>query len=178
MKELLKKLRKIQLELRAPKNQKNTFGNYNYRSCEDILEAVKKILPEELSLYITDNLINLGDRYYVEAIVILTDGENKIKTKGYARESLTKKGMDESQITGASSSYARKYSLNGMFLIDDNKDADTQDNSKAELTTLTNKVKNIKTLEELRKFYAKYSGKGKELDKAITNRSKELKETK
>ena len=83
--------------------------------------------------------------------------------------------MDESQITGASSSYARKYSLNGMFLIDDNKDADTQDNSKAESTTLINKVKEIKTLEELRDFYKKHSGKGKELDKAITDRSKELK---
>lgn len=123
---MINKLIKIQQELKSPKNQRNNFGNYNYRSCEDILEAVKPLLHKEgLLLTIHDEIIKLGDRYYVKAVVKLTDGEKEIKEMALAREEETKKGMDGSQITGASSSYARKYALNGLFLIDDTKDSDT-----------------------------------------------------
>ena len=124
------KLLNIQQELKAPKGQKNTFGNYKYRSCEDILEAVKPILAKnKCVLTISDTLENIGERYYVKATAILIDsesGENIINT-AYARESVEKKGMDDSQITGATSSYARKYALNGLFAIDDTKDADTDE---------------------------------------------------
>lgn len=119
------KLLKIQTELKAPKNQRNNFGGYNYRSCEDIFEAVKPLLEKEgLLLRLTDKLVNIGDRYYIKATAILTDGNETIENTAYAREEETKKGMDGSQITGASSSYARKYALNGLFLIDDVKDSD------------------------------------------------------
>ncbi len=124
------KLVKIQAELKAPKNQKNTFGNYNYRSCEDILEAVKPLLrSHNLLLTISDDLVQLGDRYYVRACVKVWDGTQCETATAYAREAETKKGMDEAQVTGSASSYARKYALNGMFCIDDTKDADTMDNS-------------------------------------------------
>lgn len=130
MKELINKLNVIQSELKAPKGQYNKFGNYNYRSCEDILEAVKPLLKESgLILLIKDEIVNMGDRYYVKATCTLYDEEgHSLSTEALAREAQTKKGMDESQITGAASSYARKYALNGLFAIDDNKDADTQDN--------------------------------------------------
>jgi hypothetical protein len=120
------KLLKIQNELKAPKNQRNSFGGYNYRSCEDIFEAVKPLLAKEnLLLRMTDELVQVGDRYYIKATAILTDGNETIENTSYAREEENKKGMDGSQITGASSSYARKYALNGLFLIDDVKDSDT-----------------------------------------------------
>ena len=123
---MLEKLRFIQENLKAPKNQKNKFGGYNYRSCEDILEAVKPLLKEkELVLQLTDELVQIGDRYYVKATARLIDNEEVIENVAYAREEENKKGMDGSQITGASSSYARKYALNGLFLIDDVKDSDT-----------------------------------------------------
>ena len=127
MKELYSKLIKAQVELKAPKNQKNSFGKYNYRSCEDIIEAVKPILLEHgLAMTISDELVQIGDRYYVKAIVKLCDTETGQfqEVCGFAREAENKKGMDLSQITGASSSYARKYALNGMFAIDDTKDSD------------------------------------------------------
>jgi hypothetical protein len=121
----------IQAKLHAPKNQHNSFGNYNYRSCEDILEAVKPLLHElDWYLTISDEIINHGDRFYVEATVTVFNEEGTIvrSAKGIAREQETKKGMDAAQITGAASSYARKYALNGLFAIDDTKDADTMDN--------------------------------------------------
>ena len=119
------KLLKIQTELVCGKNQRNTFGNYNYRSCEDILEAVKPFLKElDLTLRLEDELVYIGERYYIKASAILSDGTNEIVNVAYAREEETKKGMDGSQITGASSSYARKYALNGLFLLDDVKDSD------------------------------------------------------
>lgn len=121
----------IQSKLKAPKGQYNSFGKYNYRSCEDILEGVKPLLSEhELVLTIEDSIEMIGDRYYVKATATLSDGTNSISTSAYARESLDKKGMDASQVTGATSSYARKYALNGLLAIDDTKDADTMDNSK------------------------------------------------
>lgn len=118
----------VQAELKAPKGLFNSFGNYNYRSTESILEALKPILKEKgLLLTITDELVVLGDRYYIKAEAKLSKGEDSISVTAYAREEETKKGMDSSQITGATSSYARKYALNGLFLIDDNKDADTDE---------------------------------------------------
>ena len=114
------KLVDIQKQLNAPKNQYNSFGKYNYRSCEDILEAVKPLLKDK-PLLITDDIFEIGGRIYVKASVSY-DGQT---VTAYAREPEVKKGMDSSQITGASSSYARKYALAGLFLLDDNKDADT-----------------------------------------------------
>ena len=125
---LIDKLAAIQSQLHAPKNQKNTFGGYNYRSCEDILEAVKPLL-DGLVLTITDEVTEVGGRIYVKATARLTDGKDAMTATAFAREAESRKGMDESQITGSTSSYARKYALNGLFLIDDNKDADSQDNS-------------------------------------------------
>lgn len=129
MKNITQKLIKVQSELKAPKGQKNTFGNYNYRSAEDILEAVKPLLSEQgLLMTITDIIEQIGERYYIQAKVTLTDGEDTVEVTGYARESLNKKGMDDSQITGTASSYARKYAMNGLFLIDDTKDSDSNEN--------------------------------------------------
>lgn len=123
--ELFQKLLKVQAKLKAPKNQYNDFGKYSYRSCEDIVEAVKPLLAEEgLVMTISDDLVLIGDRHYIKATVTVTDSENSHKVNGFAREAEKKKGMDESQITGAASSYARKYALNGMFAIDDCKDSD------------------------------------------------------
>jgi len=126
-------LAKIQRELKVPKSQFNAFAKYNYRNCEDILEAVKPLLGETGQLILDDEVVQLGDRYYVKAIATLIDGDKPIFTAtAYAREALDKKGMDEAQITGAASSYARKYALCGLFAIDDGEDADKQDNSKVE----------------------------------------------
>lgn len=125
------KLIKIQNELNVPKAQRNNFGNYNYRSCEDILEALKPLLTKyELLLTLNDEVVSIGDRFYIKATVRLEDGEKFIEKYGFAREEETKKGMDGSQITGASSSYARKYALNGMFLIDDSRDSDATNDGK------------------------------------------------
>lgn len=116
----------VQSELKAPKWQYNSFGKYNYRSCEDILEGVKPLL-NKYGLYLTiDDAVELiGDRYYIKATTTISDGDNCISVSAYARESLDKKGMDSSQVTGATSSYARKYALNGLLCIDDTKDADS-----------------------------------------------------
>ena len=120
-----KVLHDIQQKLHVPKGQRNNFGNYNYRSCEDIVEAVKKILPENFSVTFNDELVLVGDRYYVKATCVLMSNNADVLTRtAWAREPLNKKGMDEAQITGATSSYARKYAANAMFLIDDTKDAD------------------------------------------------------
>ena len=118
----------VQAELKAPKGQHNSFGKYDYRSAEDIIEAVKPLLKENgLFLTMSDDIVQIGDRYYVKATVSVTDivtGES-VQTSALAREAAQKKGMDESQVTGTASSYARKYALNGLFAIDDTKDADT-----------------------------------------------------
>lgn len=128
----MKKLIAVQAALKAPKGQFNSFGGYKYRSCEDILEAVKPLLLEQgLQLTITDEPVEVGGRIYIKATATVTDGSETATVSGYAREAETKKGMDESQITGTASSYARKYALNGLFLIDDTKDADaTNDHQK------------------------------------------------
>ena len=130
---LREKLTSIQTSLKAPKGQFNSFGKYHYRSCEDILEALKSHLAStKTAIIINDEIIAVGNRIYVKATVTLLDDESEetITATASARESEDKKGMDSSQLTGATSSYARKYALNGLFCIDDNKDADSSDNSK------------------------------------------------
>lgn len=137
----------IQHKLKAPKGQYNSFGKYNYRSCEDILEGVKPLLKEHnLALLIDDEIVQIGERYYVKATAKITDGRECVSATAYAREPDTKKGMDESQITGATSSYARKYALNALLCIDDTKDADTMDNSKKPVQQTQETVYNWQTL--------------------------------
>lgn len=142
---------KIQTTLKAPKNLFNSFGNYKYRNAEGILEAVKPLLAEnKLSMYISDDVQAVNDRVYVKATVSIFDietGESVMATAS-AREALNKKGMDDSQITGTASSYARKYALNGIFLLDDTKDADTDENQK-ERTARSNKQEQEKNKEKL-----------------------------
>ena len=122
------KLIKVQNELKAPKGNYNSFGKYKYRSAEDILEAVKPLNADNgLLLTLSDKPTLIGEWHYIEATATITDGETSLSVTAYARESLNKKGMDESQITGTASSYARKYALNGLYLIDDTKDADTDE---------------------------------------------------
>ncbi len=123
----MKELITIQSELKAPKNQRNTFGKYNYRSAEDILEALKPMLKENgCILTISDEMVNLGDRFYVKSTVTLTNSEtDTVSTTAFAREEEIQKGMNSAQITGSASSYARKYALNGLFCIDDTKDPDS-----------------------------------------------------
>lgn len=142
---IYEKLLNIQVELKAPKGQYNSFGKYKYRSCEDILESVKPICKKyNCTLVLSDTLENIGERYYIKATALLIDTESEddleahsISNTAYAREELEKKGMDGSQITGTASSYARKYALNGLFNIDDTKDADTD-----EYKTITESSKN------------------------------------
>lgn len=146
---------KIQTTLKAPKDKWNDYGKYNYRNAEGILEAVKPLLAEnKLSMYITDDVQAVGERVYVKATVKVLDTETgeSVETTALAREALNKKGMDDSQITGTASSYARKYALNGIFLLDDTKDADTDENKKEREARAekqaddkkTNDVKNMK----------------------------------
>lgn len=126
---MMNKFIEVQRELKAPKGNYNSFGKYRYRSCEDILQAVKPLLAERgLMMTITDEVVNLGERFYIKATATVTaDREAIASASAYARESDEKKGMDSAQVTGAASSYARKYALNGLFLIDDTKDADTDE---------------------------------------------------
>lgn len=134
-KDFLTRISSAQGELKAPKNQYNSFGKYSYRSCEDILEAAKPVCAKYgLLLTVSDEVVQTGDRYYIKATACLYDAQGGsgevISATAFAREALDKKGMDDSQITGTASSYARKYALNGLFCIDDTKDADTADNTK------------------------------------------------
>ena len=151
---IIERLSKIQQELKAPKNQRNKFASFNYRSCEDILEALKPLL-NGVALVISDDIHVAGDRVYVKATVTISDGEASLEATAFAREPLSKKGFDESQITGAASSYARKYALNGLFLIDDTKDADSKDNSEHvvlsenDLTWINAVENDIAVLEEI-----------------------------
>lgn len=145
--EFIEKIVAIQSELKAPKGQYNSFGKYNYRSCEDILEGAKPLLAKYgLVLTIRDGIELIGDRFYVKATATITDGKEQLSTEAYARESADKKGMDASQVTGATSSYARKYALNGLLAIDDTKDADTMDNSKKPVQQTQETVYNWQTL--------------------------------
>ena len=128
MTSLTEKLIHIQKELKAPKGQYNSFGKYKYRSAEDILEAVKPLNADKgLLLTLTDEPVLVGDWHYIKAVAKISDGKETQEVTAYARESESKKGMDHSQVTGTASSYARKYALNGLYLIDDTKDADTDE---------------------------------------------------
>lgn len=137
----VQKVAKIQKELKAPKNQRNKFGNYNYRNQEDILEAVKPLLAQQdLVMTVSDEIVEIGGRIYVKATATITDGKESISNTAYAREASEQKGMADAQLTGATSSYARKYALNGLYLIDDTKDADTDEYTEATKKTETKKV--------------------------------------
>jgi hypothetical protein len=138
-KTLTSALLKVQAELKAPKNQRNKFGNYNYRSAEDILEAVKPLLTKnKLSMHITDEIMEVGGITFVNSTVVVTDGESSVYSSAQAGIDINRKGMDIAQSFGSSSSYARKYAMNGMFLIDDTKDADAT-NTHGRTTTSTPK---------------------------------------
>lgn len=166
-------LQTIQEKLKAEKGQYNSFGKYKYRSCEDILKAVKPLLKETATtLTLSDELQYIGDRYYIKATAKLSNGSESIETTGYAREEEDKKGMDGSQITGASSSYSRKYALCGLFAIDDGIDSDTTNTGRGKTTQKTSQkseteaegkidfnekdaeIKNATTAEEVRSIYA------------------------
>lgn len=158
------KLLNIQAELKAPKGQVNNFGGYKYRSCEDILEAVKPLLKaNNCVLTITDEVTQVGERYYIKATATLKDVEDlgEITNTAYAREEETKRGMDGSQITGTASSYARKYALNGLFCIDDTKDADTDEHAKQTGQEPKITAAQIKTLKKIA------ADQGKELDEKV-----------
>lgn len=155
------KLMNIQSELKAPKGQRNSFGNYNYRSCEDILEAVKPLLAKhQAALTISDSIELIGARFYVKAtakLVDVVDG-TMIENTAYARESESKKGMDDSQLTGATSSYARKYCLNGLFAIDDTKDADTNEYHEQQKKQEAKPAKPIEKPAPQSKVFVRYEG--------------------
>lgn len=170
MNELTEKLNRMQTKLIAPKGQLNNFGKYKYRSCEDILEALKPLLGEEkVILTIADNIRQIGDRYYVEATATISDGENSLAVTAFAREPENRKGMDDAQLTGATSSYARKYALNGLFCIDDTKDADsTNDHAQGskpkengfeeKAEAIISAINNSKSLEGLSVQFELYGG--------------------
>lgn len=150
---IYEKLTEIQTELKAPKGQYNSFGKYNYRNCEDILEALKPLLKKQsLVILLSDEVVMIGTRYYVKATATITDGEGKISTTAYAREEESKKGMDGSQVTGASSSYARKYALNALFAIDDTKDSDTTNNGFKDTQTEKKAYKCVSCGKEFKPF--------------------------
>lgn len=168
-------LQKIQSELKAPKGQFNSFGKYKYRSCEDILEAVKPILAKyEAEIRLSDEIVNIGTRFYVKATAsfMSKDGEGR-EVYAYAREPEEKKGMDESQITGTASSYARKYALNGLLLIDDTKDEDTNElreekKAKKEAQAPETKPEKVDalTLRAVRARIANAAAQGKKLEES------------
>lgn len=162
-KNIFEKLLSVQTMLKAPKSQYNAFGKYNYRNCEDILEAVKPLCKEvNATVYLTDEIVQIGERYYVKATAYFVNADlldQYITVTAYAREEETKKGMDGSQVTGASSSYARKYALNGLFDIDDTKDSDTTNTHGKEETPKQDKpTPKQKTPREL--LIAKLKAKG------------------
>jgi len=186
----VKNIINIQADLRAPKKQFNNFGKYKYRSCEDILEALKTLLKlYNCQLTLTDEIIEIGSRYYIRATATLIDGDKVISVNGWAREEEEKKGMDASQITGTASSYARKYALNGLFLIDDANDADTpayarvsytkEDNNAAELQGAILQMQQADTLKDAYNvwdIFSKKYGNDESFIKAKEEKKKQLTE--
>tara|TARA_R110000824_G_scaffold201910_1_gene386056 strand:+ start:690 stop:1268 length:579 start_codon:yes stop_codon:yes gene_type:complete len=189
---MVDKLSLIQGNLKAPKGQMNKFGGYKYRSAEDILESVKPLLLQhDLILTLSDEMVMVGERVYVKATARLTDGQAEVQTTAFAREELSKKGMDGSQVTGASSSYARKYALNGLFCIDDTKDSDATndgsgsvpakkktraemkvifDKSLAHINTQTNKVSAVE--QTLKKYGDQFSAEQRKKLEALGSLAK------
>lgn len=185
MNEIHQKLLNLQVKLKCPKDRFNKFGGFYHRNCEDILEALKPLLQtEDVLLTVSDDVVCVGERVFVKATATLIHKDESVSASAYAREALTKKGMDDSQITGAASSYARKYALGGLFLLDDTKDADSYDalvkeNIMKQSTQPTvratenhdkymvDKVKNAKTMSELKSAYieaVKIAGTNNDLD--------------
>ena len=150
MTDIHEKLRAVQVELHAPKSQTNSFGGYSYRSFEDILEAAKPVLAKHgLTLVVSDDVVQVGDRIYVKATSTVTDGNESVAATGWAREAGEKKGTDESQRTGMASSYARKYSASGLLALDDSKDADT-DEHRRQVNSAPDTLSQIKAAMKLR----------------------------
>ena len=174
----MKELVTIQERLKAPKGQYNSFGKYKYRSAEDILEAVKPILTScDCHLTISDDVVIVGNRVYIKAIAVLTNSKGEqVMTTAFAREEETNKSMDASQITGATSSYARKYALNGLFCIDDTKDADTMDNREDDFTKAKGEIDAANSVQELTVIFNKYQSLHSNNDfmACLTNRKKQL----
>lgn len=174
-------LAEIQNELKVPKLQMNKFGGYKYRSCGDILEAVKPICAKYgCALILTDNVEIVGDRFYVIATAKLINQDGAVigETKAFARETDSRKGMDVAQVTGASSSYARKYALSGLFAIDDTRDADTMEAEKTEkennVSAIEDAINSAKTVDELMKIYNENKNLSKEILPILKNKKKEL----
>lgn len=171
--EFIEKVVKLQSEVKVLKSLKNNFGNYTYRNVEQILAEVKPILQKlGLMLFMSDEIVFIGEnRFYIKAKITLTDGANKIESFGFAREADAKKGMDEAQLTGSCSSYARKYALGGLLLLDDNKDIDSMDNA-SQTNTKTIKVQTPKIDTELKKLkesvFAELQAGGVERDEMIS----------
>ena len=168
-----KELNRIQKELKAPKSQRNDFGKYNYRNAEDILEAYKKIAGDT-TLVMRDEIVLIGERYYIRATATLSLDEKEISSSAWAREQEEQKGMSAPQITGSASSYARKYALNALFAIDDTKDADSQDNSEVDVSKYKKELAKLSTVDDLRDYYKKNAGKGKEVADLILAKSKDV----
>jgi len=172
-------MKDIQAELKAPKGQFNSFGKYKYRSCEDIVEAAKPVLFKHgCHLSLSDEMVQVGDRIYVKAIARVFKGDISIgMSTAFARESLDKKGMDDSQITGTASSYARKYALNGLFAIDDTKDADTNEHRQQEALPAPTAAHikafgNVNTLDELKAVWEGLSKEEREICAGIKELAK------
>ena len=174
----------VQASLKVPKTQYNSFGKYNYRNCEDVMEALKPLLLENsLCQMVSDEIEVVGDRIYVKSTVTVFDtgSDSFVKTSAFAREALSKKGMDDSQITGTASSYARKYALNGMWMIDDTKDSDHNSNSDKNSTNIDDlssdikKINDTKTVEKLGIIWNSMpKEKQKKLKAAVSKKKAEL----
>lgn len=163
MDSFMKRVATVQGELKAPKNQYNSFGKYKYRSCEDILEAAKPLCVKNgMVLTVNDSVVVVGERYYIKATATLRDTESaeELSNEAFAREENEKKGMDSAQVTGATSSYARKYALNGLFCIDDTKDVDTEEyQQKSKQDAVPKEVPKL-TCDECSKVILGYKGRG------------------
>lgn len=183
--EFVKAVTKITQELKVPKSRENKYGGFKYRSCEDILDSVKPLLGNYL-LYLSDSVETVGERIYIKATATLTDGENELSATGYAREALNKKGMDEAQVTGGASSYARKYALNGLFCIDDGRGDPDNPPEKPEKEAETDaaifkRITHLSSAEKLEDYYRQHKHKVTNKDEFVRllgARKAELKEIK
>lgn len=178
----MKELTAIQMQLKAPKDEKNNFGGYSYRTAEKIYEAVKPLLGE-CQLVVSDDIVAVGERVYVKATATISNGTESVSVTAFAREEETKKGMDASQITGAASSYARKYAMCGLFLIDGAKDADALNTSEAyterksnlpeDIVKLVSEATDVNALKNIWEFFAYWQG-NKEFRTLVNDRKKQL----
>jgi hypothetical protein len=175
---LQSELGRIQKELKAPKNQKNTYGGFNYRSAEDILEAYKKVAGDTV-VTSSDSIVDIGNRIYIKSTVTFELGTESKSVDGFAREPDAQKGMNESQITGSASSYAKKYALNALFAIDDSKDSDFTKEDEAKVIEMEKheaEVSMIDDLETLKDYWEENKGLGKEFASIVTKRKLKIQE--